>query len=587
MNKKISAFFYSLLASLLAVGAILLSPSQAESAAPSAGEHLELFRDVFSSYLSQRYSPRDQELLMYFPTAELLKEPTGAGSGAKFFAQLMEKHHSLSPFSLYQEGLQHPARPMDLHQVEAAIQKLAGKRTNEADPDDLLTLVIVPGVFGEFIKSHAFEEALQEPSLFGQKWLKQAKKAGATDLQFSLDTLTRNPAPLSDLVRVGTLYGANGAALAHIVILHTEEMSLESMGDNREVARIFRKRLRAYFQIMGTPSNLFLLGYSRGTPLALEMLAQARLDQNDRWLSKVRALIGLGGVIYGSDIADVAMNHDGKNSAMSRELQALMTLSDSLIEIPESAGVMQWIKVTGQNDLQWLAFFRALATIQGEQWLAGMDFSLDKIRELQTAFQIQKGIDAKAIIAHAIKIGFECFRLQTPNSQYNTNVRRLKRIVTEAITAVRQLTTAERLAWWSHSIVPTRGIRYYSIAGTMMNPESDNPAEIEISTNNVSYNPLLPDFHSLQNSYLDFYHLTGVQTNDSQVAIEKARFWPEVHRLLNPAQPPLDARFLGVLGVHHWGMALPIVTEMKSGALDPYPRKDLLKALLGTVALEN
>jgi hypothetical protein len=149
---------------------------------------------------------------------------------------------------------------------------------------------------------------------------------------------------------------------------------------------------------------------------------------------------------------------------------------------------------------------------------------------------------------------------------------------------VEDLSTDARLRWWSTSRLPTRGIRYYAVGGTLSDGESEE--ERRLWDNDTSYNPGSLDHEFLRNGYREFVAASGQRLNDSQVAVVRAQFWPALAALLNPVYrtSPLESRFLGVLGVHHWGLALRDVNKSRDGSTNPFPRLALLKALVGQVA---
>jgi hypothetical protein len=85
----------------------------------------------------------------------------------------------------------------------------------------------------------------------------------------------------------------------------------------------------------------------------------------------------------------------------------------------------------------------------------------------------------------------------------------------------------------------------------------------------------------------------GHKVNDSQVAIERTIFWPDIIESLRPSNAGVRAKSLAVVGTHHWGMALPIVGKIVNidktsgkGLMqrNPFPREALFKAMTLTIA---
>jgi len=88
------------------------------------------------------------------------------------------------------------------------------------------------------------------------------------------------------------------------------------------------------------------------------------------------------------------------------------------------------------------------------------------------------------------------------------------------------------------------------------------------------------DFSSLRGNYYDLFAASTHQLQDSQVPVQRARFWPELHSTLNPAQKPLKTYFMGTVGAHHWGLSFPRAFSTKDGLeANPYPRTLLLKSI--------
>ena len=112
----------------------------------------------------------------------------------------------------------------------------------------------------------------------------------------------------------------------------------------------------------------------------------------------------------------------------------------------------------------------------------------------------------------------------------------------------------------------------------------------DLVTNPVAYDNGSVDFRSLRGNYYDLFAASGVQLQDSQVPVERARFWPALHvpsassTPFNPAQKPIKTYFMGTVGTHHWGLAFPKAFSTQGMDGNPYPRTTLLKAMATFVA---
>ena len=453
------------------------------------------------------------------------------------------------------------------------MQKDLQKQVGALEADKILesrpiTMVIVPGIFGEFIPTRGFEDVLSQPSqdrttfkgLVGAAHA--ANDPNAIDLSFDLYKQKEIVKPLSDLIHVGNISNKAGKPIARVVLLFTPEMSLESMGGLEDHAAMFNRRLSKYMAITGS-QDLALIGYSRGTVLGLEMLAQAK-TQNLPWLSNVKGMISLGGVSWGSTLAD---DTEDESSANKKAIESVRKLRKSL----DPGSFIQ----TGKA---WLAF----ADEMRKQLPAMQNHKLTP-KDAQYKISLSTQIDITSMLglvgSVAGKLG-----LQRPATDFGNNVLRFQTFLDSVLAGVGTLTSSARTEWWKTHTLPT-SVRYYSITGAMANPEAgeiDNKAY----TTAIGYNNNFDDKSLLQNR-LDYEAISGITLNDSQVSVAQVMILPNAAAALNPANTGIQESFLGTVGTHHWGLALRIVNSMKDGQVNPFPREALLKALAAKVALDQ
>ena len=563
----------------LLLGGLLLATSGTLRASQVPQETLE-FRNTFLGAASQTHSDAELLELNYLPGSELLSSPQ-VRSAEEFLGRLSSRLEKVAPRDLYSLGASTPANLKSNAEIEAPLRKL-GSTFQER-----LTIVIVPGVFGEIIKTRAFEDifSLRKSAyrdFVSAQFAKQ--KSVIKDSHYSLADLKDIEAPLQSLIHVSSIDDQDGQALVNVILFDTPTMSLESMGDIRLRAGTFTRRLEKFFSVVGQPKNIAFVGYSRGAAVALEMLARAK-EQQATWLKNTRGLVSLGGVIYGSELADDAMNagYETLVPAAATQLQLLKVFRDSLQEVGDSGFVVRHA-IMISNTLKWANFLRQVIQLnfpekEGSIWSRVTSTVSDLYKFIEENFKPAAAVDVKSILSLLVKVGIETFELTHPVATYDLNIKRLRVLVDEVIMAVTQLSTQERLEWWSQNILPTDGINYYAVAATMVEPEYQTSA---------GYNNELYDDHMLNKNYKDIVRISEMRLNDSQVATYKARFWPEINLILNPSQPPMKTQFLGVLGTHHWGLALRVVNETAAGKVknpyNPFPRAALLKALASTVA---
>lgn len=424
------------------------------------------------------------------------------------------------------------------------ILDLAKKRT--------ITFVVVPGVLGEFIDIRAFEEIFSRNSAYKNQWQQLADQKHAVDLRFNLQENAMTEEKLSDLINAASFDDSSGRPLFKIVILKTLLGSMESVGSNMYVAKTLNRRLQKYFDLTHD-SNMVLLGYSRGTPLALEMITQAEKEHLS-YLGSVRSVVSYAGVVMGSALADVTNDLNNENGQLKLAAQQLLG------DLQVSTSVFDRAEKFAHNTQAIGTFVHKLAQ--------NADFDPDAF--LANA----RSGDFKTVAALIAKMGAE-FGLKSI-LDFNGHVKRMQTFITEVLKAVNELTSASRIDWWKTHTLPKQ-IKYYSLAAAMVDPDKDG-VENEIFHSGDGYSDSLDD-QSLLGNKRTYERVTGVPMNDSQVAVYQSLFLPQMISNLNPQNSGLEFKQLGLLETHHWGVALEVVNKMRDGRLNPFPREKVLLAL--------
>jgi hypothetical protein len=495
------------------------------------------------------------DYLVYLPSDDPAE--SNAATGEERLGDMSSYYKNVRPSDLFFKG----------QKAELALAPDNIDHTLRQHP---VTIVIVPGVFGEFIKTRPMEEVVSRTNSSFAREVRAKLSEGVTDQHFDLKAYGQVEKPLSELFLAASVDDAQGEPLYRVIEFVMPFMALESLGKNADVSQIYLRRLDKLFAAIGTPDNIVFMGYSRGTPLGLQMLADAKNGADPvraAWLNNTRGLISLGGVIYGSDLAD-----DGAvaGSKLNKQLSALRKLLDALEEIPGGSSPLKRAKIVKSNTVAWGKF--AAAMIQA-------DPSFDP-RTIKTISGGDPRAPARLMIGLWGSLGLNDFL-----TGYSANIRKFKYFGEQVLAAIEELTTPVQLAWWRSHVVPTSGLRYYAINATMADPEREEMGA-EHAGNRIAYHPDSIDYKMLLTNHRDFARASGQWLNDSQVAMHKARFWPGLAPRLNPRQPELAQTYLGVLGTHHWGLALATVNEMADRSVDPFPREALLKALAAQVALD-
>merc|ERR1711871_1917961 len=183
---------------------------------------------------------------------------------------------------------------------------------------------------------------------------------------------------------------------------------------------------------------------------------------------------------------------------------------------------------------------------------------------------------------------FKSFRIMDPVSEYYENVRKFKIVIAALSEGIISLSTQRRIQWWKDNIIPS-DVRYYGLAATMSDISS-NARDVQNHLHrHISYRPNSADFRTNRAFFYDLYNATatdgqpGKHLNDGQVCVDRALFWPSLNKMINPDQPSFRGTFLGIIGAHHWSIALPSVFDKNA---DAFPRDVLLEALATYLAME-
>ncbi len=549
------------------------------------------FRDLFFACLEASYSQEElsrlldsdsRHLLIYPPTPEMLEEPS-ATDWSSFLAAVDANDRNTRPFDLYRRGRDQPAAHLSHSQIETALRRHP------------LTIVVFPGIFGEFIDTRPFEEAFRTGGAFRAEWqasiesFRREHDSEETadvlfDSRFLLEEAGGNGGgevrlPLADLLSAASLDDADGSPLVRLLLLRPGLLSLETLDDIPRLSEIARRRVAKAFRVLGVPQNLALLGYSMGAMIALDALSQAS-QENANWADSVRAVISVGGVLFGSHVADQATHPEPSemDNPLHRQVTLLRELREKLRE-PDKAPMLKRPGIILTNTRAWLRFARAYAKVLRQVAAAGDELDLPRLRS------IGKKADFQPTLQLVGRIAFDAFKLYNP-FHYSRNVGKFQVLIRGALAAIENLSTEGRRRWWEANALPTAGVRYYAVAATMGTSDEETPAGPFLA-NTVTYNPGSLDYEFLCQGHRDFIAAHGVRLNDSQVAVGRARFWPRLAALSgSDGGKPLHAEFLGVLGTHHWGLVLEFANESRDDSVNPYPRLALLKALAAKAAFD-
>jgi hypothetical protein len=462
----------------------------------------------------------------------------------------------IKPSDLYNYGLSQP-----MHAIDNIDEALAQKP---------VTIVVFPGIFGEFITNSPFQEVFNNQSssfaLKVQQAFAQATGTDdATDEAYSLNSLGVESQPLVNLLSAGSIDSPGGAPLVNVLYMKPLPGSLESMGTVRDDSALYVRRLTKVWNVLGGASPFYVLGYSRGATVAFDFAAQA--PSIPGWGTQLAGVITLAGVNFGTPLADATADPSQPIATVFGDLK---TLLGALTECQASDSTFTRAKVVASDTAAWVA--------HGTPLLAHATL-LPKHQELGYENLSSSTPDVSRLWTMAINLlTQDVLRIDHPVSDYCGNVSRFIAFAQKMIDGVQTLTTADRTSWWQNNRLPA-GLRVLAVTGTMGDPTAAAGQQWALTGNSTAYDADSVDYKGLRSSYYDSYDSTQIALNDSQVPTSRAWLWPNLITSYNPSQPPIETHVVALFGEHHWGYAFPASFPQANGEVDPFPRTVLMHAL--------
>jgi hypothetical protein len=429
------------------------------------------------------------------------------------------------------------------------------------------TFIILPGYIAELAETIPYRDILDEPSQLRTRWeqqLQQIPDSMKTAVHFSIVAGREVNSPVGTLIRAASLDQEDGQELAHVFVMQHPRGSLESVGQLSENADRLIPRIRQLDQIMPLEGPVYLVGYSRGANVAMEILSrlpQLQAQGVDPWVEKIAGMISLSGPLFGTPLGDSQGPHT---------LAGLLGFAKDLQTCAKDDSFWERHKKIHNNTQIWkksiAALVRDAGTLGGAKELQWEGIRTGAI-DLRMGWQVIKGV-----------LFQDLFRLSRPVREYCENVERFKLFVSKTIEGTEVMSTRSMQTWFeTHTLPPA--LDYISVAATMMDASTPEAIQPE-GSNTLSYAPGSADLQLSRNSYYQIVALSGFQINDGFVPLHRSLFLPRLHQRLNPAQEPYQARYGGALWQHHLGIAIPMGIPMSQAQETPFPRRDFLEALV-------
>lgn len=291
-----AGLYLSCASSLFAVSETEALQSGVERQAAEQYQKALRFRDIFRD-VALKYGKTEEDVreALFPPTLEGLRTPERAlraASPAQALEAVAQHGKGSSALNLYYHGLRTPFG-----------EPTAGDAIFDAKGP--ATLVIVPGMLQESLDDDMFAEITEVPTSFNQSY--GARLEGVEDFAYDWGELAEKAVPLSAQLRIGSIDDKDGKPLIQLIVLRSAFGSFETVGPIERSSETYLRRLNKFLELLPPEAyqNLYLVGFSRGTMISLNMLA--KIDREGSYPSLRRALRGiitLGGVVYGSELSD-------------------------------------------------------------------------------------------------------------------------------------------------------------------------------------------------------------------------------------------------------------------------------------------
>ncbi len=522
------------------------------------------FRNIFAHNVAQKYPDADlARLVLKVPEALML--PMEESNEQKFIEKLTEQYKQYSVSDLYQLSKDTPFRPVNDEVLKSAVK---GKK---------IIYFFIPGIVGEILTDNAvFTEILRnEKSSFAQEarqYYKNYKKQNGKRLKDPVFRMRSNEVVeenLEELLLASSIDDEDGEALVKFVYFFPQFLSLETFGPTADRAAIAIRRIEKFIKLVetneGKDYDFIIIGYSQGSPVAMEVSAQLQAA-NSPLLKKLKAVVSYSGTVWGSELADIVLADAPKKDIppLGRQFKAFEELINNLET--EAKNPLNFFKGYYQNKKNILAFIK--------------DVMSETEEGIKTSAPKASIVSLMKLVMRLALVEFKALDLGVFHYQ---NMKKLKKFGTAVIAGVNELTTEYMENWHREHILPSNNIRYYNISGVSGDIEIDKEF-FQDSLAGMDLESL--DFEMLQGQFQIIQKGSGLALNDSQLSMQRTRFWPELSMVLNPKQPKYDATFLGVLGTHHWGITFDYFNASAPQVINNFKRPELILSLAEIIAAD-
>ena len=410
----------------------------------------ERFRQIFFAHLEADGYSEEDACRFIFKTPAAFHAAPSAGHGLELIEAFRETYQRQLVHSWFLEGLN---------------RKPASSANSLLVPERPVTFVVIPGIFGEFIEQAPFQSVIgKEDSLFRRKWQKTLD--GIADEAYSVHDSAQVACRLSDVVKIGSIDLVD-RSFANVIVMKPAPSSLETLGSLASNVAVLERRLTKVLSAIDEDTDIYLVGYSRGLPVSLELVSSLHTRScegelppaTSKWFARLRGVVSLGGVFYGTHFVHDVLS--GKSGATSDLVRLLCETAGKLATVPDDATLAEKHEIVTDNARAWRAFVKTISESQTPRVAMGKSFlemDLEQVFARESKARIV-GRDVPVpnpwgIFAIVSSFFIKTFNLKKFVSRYNQNIVALKELVEAVVVGTHTLTLASRDEWWRGHELP-------------------------------------------------------------------------------------------------------------------------------------
>ncbi|MBF0363297.1 MAG: hypothetical protein HQK49_19905 [Oligoflexia bacterium] len=548
-----------------------------------------LFWNIFQSYAIDEFGYTDEQAkqLLYFPNKKilsLLKDTNSSHDLRQEMENVKKELKKIKPSELYKISSEKMTNYHSTNELENYF--------NKSGP---ITFIILQGYSAEFY-SNVFPEVFpkQNNSIFSKYFSDKFNSIkNQNDKNVLINSFAKeNPVPVSldQLVTTSSIDGKNGKPLINLIRLEAGNGNLVTIGNTEDNSKEYLPVIDKLFKTLGEEKlkNVYLLGYSQGSPVALDLIVKAK-EQISKypWAQNLKGVISMAGVNFGVTPASLAFPDNVLQKKDKHPFQQFMELlkefGDNLKDPVQDSCLKNRLTTHFEN---FSTVTSTIIKIINKIFTSGLlkkqnplpGLKIEKIGKSATPLPVLLKMFYDIVFKYVAILESDKSDKSNKSNHDLSKIKRLKMFIKKFSECIQGLSIGERINWWENHKLPN-DIKLISLAATQADITEDGTKPSPILDNKITHTRGSVEYNSLRKEYYNEFAQNGMQLNDGSIALDRTVFWPKYIKALNPDFNESNFLFAGIAGTDHGGVALPATVKKAKYPPNPYPRKLLLKSL--------